>query len=99
MASTETSNNNTASSFGWGMVSKFTSLGGEMNKDFNRSTPDITRATSPTITADDTAATKIDDNGWDDFNDEWVNDEPDVVDVPDTIIEPTRKINLESLLI
>ena len=32
-----------------GMVSKFTSLGGEMNKDFNRSTPDITRATSPQL--------------------------------------------------
>lgn len=94
VASTGNTSNNIASSFGWGMVSKFTSFGGEMNKDFNRSTPDITRATSPTITADDTAATKIDDNGWDDFNDEWVNDEPDVVDVPDTIIEPTRKINL-----
>lgn len=66
-----------------------------MNKDFNRSTPDITRATSPTLaTGDSVATTKIDDNGWDDFNDEWVNDEPDVVDEPDVIIEPTRKINL-----
>lgn len=95
VASTTNTNNNTASSFGWGMVSKFTSLGGEMNKDFNRSTPDITRATSPTLaTGDSVATTKIDDNGWDDFNDEWVNDEPDVVDEPDVIIEPTRKINL-----
>ena len=29
VASTGNTSNNTASSFGWGMVSKFTSLGGE----------------------------------------------------------------------
>ncbi|KAI3404854.2 CEX1 [Candida oxycetoniae] len=82
---------NVASGFGWGMVSKFTSLGalaeGKLNNDFNRSTPDIvgqvthtTQKQIPTVssgqaTNNDTTTT----SGWDDdFNDDWnMNDDDD----------------------
>ncbi|RCK59149.1 N-terminal kinase-like protein [Candida viswanathii] len=66
----------TGSTFGWG--SKLFSLGGSMNQDFNRSTPDIT-GQPPILPPEDNAS------AWDD-------DVKPAVD--EVIVEPVRKINL-----
>lgn len=76
----DVSNNNTSSAFGWG--SKLFSLGGSMNQDFNRSTPDITGSTEQLVTKESTSA-------WDD------DIETSPVEVVDKVlVEPVRKINL-----
>ncbi|EMG48785.1 Scyl1 N-terminal kinase-like protein [Candida maltosa Xu316] len=72
-----------SSAFGWGMVSKITSLGGTMNNDFNRSTPDITGTepeTKPPVVKDEVEDLDWGNSGWDEEE--------------DVILEPTRKINL-----
>lgn len=50
----EKDNGGSALSFGWGMVNKFvsaepTSVNGKLNNEFNRSTPDLTRTSTPTV--------------------------------------------------
>ncbi|CAK9436292.1 uncharacterized protein LODBEIA_P08500 [Lodderomyces beijingensis] len=103
-------NNNNIGGFGWGMVSKLTSLGGavgggaaagQLNSDFNRSTPDLTRVGTPTqeelpitTSADTTMA-----SNWNEFNDAWDTGAGDEVEVelaqlPKPIVENTKKINL-----
>ncbi|KAI5950816.1 CEX1 [Candida jiufengensis] len=86
------------SSFGWNMVSKLTSIsgvssvtGGQLNKDFNQSTPDITRVSTPSQKQlpihHQQSQLKInedleDNDGWDNndededyFNDDWIDND------------------------
>ncbi|KAI5967718.1 CEX1 [Candida margitis] len=118
----EPSNSNAAANggyFGWGVVNKLTSFGGgsggatadiatggQLNKDFNQSTPDITRIGTPTQQQLPILETPVNVNaikdtggdesgqGWDDdFNEDWLdNDNESSIQKP--IVEPIRKLNL-----
>lgn len=78
----DNSGNNSGSTFGWG--SKLFLLGGNMNQDFNRSTPDITGSgNEQPVQIESTSA-------WDD---EFTDTKP--VEVVDKVlVEPIRNINL-----
>ncbi|KAG5421024.1 CEX1 [Candida metapsilosis] len=103
--------------FGWGMVNKLASLGGastsdltaggQLNKDFNQSTPDITRIGTPTQqqlpileTSANVKPSRGDeaDQGWDEdeFNDGWLDNDNGVDEsvVQKPLVEPVRKLNL-----
>lgn len=103
--------------FGWGVVNKLASFGGggastaggQLNKDFNQSTPDITRIGTPTQqqlpileTPINTGETKNNNDdgesqGWDDneFNDDWLANDEATIQMP--LVEPVRKLNLGKL--
>lgn len=118
-ATTEPTNSNLTTNggyFGWGVVNKLTSFGGgattadiaaggQLNKDFNQSTPDITRIGTPTQQQLPILETPVSVNtvkptdgvdagqGWDDdFNDGWLNNEETAG--PKPLVEPVRKLNL-----
>lgn len=84
--------NNTDNSygFGWGMVNKLVSASivkGDMNNDFNSSTPDLTRVTTPTI-----EQTKPITEKWDNFDDE-IDDSWDVEEEKVEVV-PISQLNL-----
>ncbi|KAG7663266.1 CEX1 [[Candida] subhashii] len=81
----------------WGMMSKLTSFGsgavtgGELNQNFDRSTPDLTKTEPPTMAP--LSTTVVEDiaeegNGWDDFNDAWNQEENEIV-------AETKKLSIE----
>lgn len=74
--------NNGSFSFGWNIVNKLVSssaIDGQLNNEFNKSTPDLTRVTTPTTKAETKASDKswLNDlnNEFDDLNDGWDNEE------------------------
>ncbi|ODV79406.1 ARM repeat-containing protein [Suhomyces tanzawaensis NRRL Y-17324] len=89
-------------SFGWNLMSKLSTsaVEGQLNNDFNSSTPDLTRIGTPsseplqatlnkkeTLWVNDDQA--LEDDGWDLEDDGWgANDDP--------IVEDTKKISLDT---
>ncbi|KAI5963505.1 CEX1 [Candida pseudojiufengensis] len=111
----QVSTESTESSFGWNMMSKLTSIGttnnaGQLNKDFNQSTPDITRVSTPSqkqlplhkqsnsksnLKLDDEI--NEDDDGWDNddqLEEDYFND--DWIDNSEEVSKDEKTTNLSN---
>lgn len=89
--------------FGWNMVNKLVSssdVGGELNHDFNSSTPDLTRTATPTaqpVPVKEHVRNNASDNSW---ADSLVDDnENDGWDMEDAAFEPAPPPKIEKLKI
>lgn len=97
-ASTSTSTSEGGYGFAWGMVNKLVSAPaakGVMNHDFNTSTPDLTRVSTPTTEPLETQS-----NTWRDFDENdgegWDSDDNEEDDKTQIEIVPISKLSLNS---
>ncbi|KAK6462455.1 hypothetical protein DFJ63DRAFT_287808 [Scheffersomyces coipomensis] len=84
------------SSFGWGVVNRLvanTEVGGQLNNDFNLSTPDLTRVVTPTehITKPSVQMDSWIDGGDDEFEDDGWGAVDEVEDDPVPVVKNTLK--------